>query len=112
MIPVLKSFLKALAFAYVSVFAGWLCGYPLVGLYVGAIPVMVGFLWLWDHIHETTKGCWVCGRNELNGRHMYVSDWFKRDALGKGDCAHCGHALVQTGDHLYGDSLGSDRKAA
>ena len=111
MIPALKSFLKALAFAYVSLLAGWLCGYPLVGLYVGAIPVMVGFLWLWDHVHETTKECWICGRNEMNGRHMYVSDWFKRDTDGKGDCAHCGRPLVKKGDRLYGESIG-DRKAA
>ena len=111
MIPVLKSFLKALAFAYVSLLAGWLCGYPLVGLYVGAIPVMVGVLWLWDHVHETTKECWVCGRNELNGRNMYVSDWFKHGTQEHGVCTHCYRPLVKTGDRLYGESI-SGRKAA
>lgn len=102
---VLKSFLKCLAFAYVSAAAGYVCGYPLIGLFVGLVPVMVGFLWIWDYVEETTKDCWVCGRTTLTGRHMYLQDWYKRGRDGDGKCGHCGRELVQAGDRIFGKHI-------
>ncbi len=110
MTRVMKSFLKCVGFAYVSTAAGYACGYTVVGLFIGLVPVMVGFLWIWDYVEESTRDCWVCGRTPLTGRHMYMQDWYARGADGDGKCHHCGRKLVQAGDRVYGNGI--DAKAA
>lgn len=109
MTSVLKSFLKCLAFAFVSFIAGWACGYAVVGIFIGLIPVMVGFLWIWDYVDQASQDCWLCGRTELNGRYMLTSEWYDHGHAGA-ECNRCRQKLVQRGDSLYGTSLG--RRAA
>jgi len=109
MVPVLKSFLKCLAFAFVSFVAGGVCEYPIVGIFVGMIPVMVGFLWLWDYVDQASKDCWWCGRTQLNGRYMHTNEWFDHAHAGA-ECDRCREKLVQPGDKLFGNAI--SRKAA
>jgi len=110
MIPVLKSFLKCTAFAFASILVAWAFGCPAIGFFIGLVPVMVGFLWVWDYVDEAAKDCWRCGRNQLNGRFMLLSEWYDQpEAHAK--CVRCDRKLVQPGDRLYGASIGG-RKAA
>lgn len=114
MIRVLKNLVKLIVLANVLLFAGWfagqLCGEvafcTLLGLFLGLVPVMVGFLQLWDYVIQATNGCWMCGREQLSGRVMYVSDWYKQGENGDGCCGRCGTKLVQRGDRVFGRSLG------
>ncbi|MEY4745325.1 MAG: hypothetical protein RL272_1270 [Candidatus Parcubacteria bacterium] len=105
MIRVLKSFLKCLAFAYVSVAAGCACGWPVVGLFVALVPVMVGFLWIWDYVQEAAMDCWMCGRTRHMGRYLLMQDWFAQGAGGDVACHRCGRKLVQAGDKVFGKRI-------
>ena len=110
MIPALKSFLKFLALGYALFFASLLCGalrgepafFAIAGLFLALVPLMAGFLQIWDRVLVAAQDCWACGRDQIYGRHMYVAEWYGRGQNDDGLCAHCERNLSQPGDRVYG----------